>query len=495
VVLLKQAGTPADKPKRCFEDGVDAANRQGHFEALFETEDPWNYGSLYEQQKYQRQLDILPEGPIGKALELACAEGHFTVQLAPRVEHLLATDIAAKALARTRKRCAPHRNIDYQLLDFSAEPLPGGMDVILCSEVLYYLSSEAELRRIALKIAAALQPGGCLVTAHAYLLKDNLSRTGFDWDIVYGAEVIHRVFTETPGLILERTIDSELYRIDRFRRITPNEPAAPPVIETMPVVDALDRNVARFVVWGGAKLLRNDAAKTERRAYVPVLMYHGASGDGPASDRVSPAMFKAQLRWLRANGYYGIGSAQLAEQMASGAPFRGRPVMLSFDDGFQDFTDHAWPALVAHDFTAEMFVVTGQMGQTAFPDQQRGPPAKLPDAATVAQLTAEGVFFGVHLSTHRPIGGLSDHELAQELAGSRAMVERWLGEPPASFAVAFGTADNRLSALATQIGYKIGFGGGQGVARLDADPLNLPRIVVQGEWTLDAFIHRMESWL
>jgi hypothetical protein len=85
--------------------------------------------------------------------------------------------------------------------------------------------------------------------------------------------------------------------------------------------------------------------------------------------------------------------------------------------------------------------------------------------------------------------------LAQELAGSRAMVERWLGEPPASFAVAFGTADNRLSALATQIGYKIGFGGGQGVARLDADPLNLPRIVVQGEWTLDAFIHRMESWL
>jgi len=479
-------------------DGVDAANRQGHFQDLFDTEDPWNYGSPYEQQKYLRQLDILPAGPITQALELACAEGHFTVQLAPRVTHLLATDISSKALARSQARCAKQSNIAYQLLDFSADPIPGGMDLILCSEVLYYLSNEAELRRIAPKIVDALRPGGCLVTAHAHLLKDNLTRTGFDWDIVYGAEIIHRVLSETPGLTLERSIDTDLYRIDRFRRKPPDDPTALPVMETLPVVDALDRNVARFVVWGGAKVLRGEVAKSERRAHVPALIYNGVSEDGPADIshcRVSPDMFKAQLRWLRANGFHSIGSGQLAEQMASREPFRGRPVMLSFDNGFQDFADHAWPALLAHDFTAEIFIMAEQVGQTAIRDKKPGSPARLMDAAAIAQLAAEGALFGSQVAVRRPIDGLSAPELARELDRSYAMLGSWLGKPPASFAVAFGTTDNRLGRLAAQTGYKIGFGGGKGVARLDADPLNLPRILVQGDWTLDEFVHCMESWL
>lgn len=243
-----------------YKDGVNGGNRQAHFETLFEAEDPWNYGSPYEQQKYQRQLDMLP-GPINQALELACAEGHFTVQLAPRVRRLLATDISATALARTQTRCGQHRNITYQLLDFSAEPLPCGMDLILCSEVLYYLSGEAELRQVAAKIAAALRPGGCLVTAHAYVLKDNPAGTGFDWDIVYGAGTIHRVLSQTQGLALERAIETELYRIDRFRRITSGEPVAPPVIAHLPLVDELDPDVARFAVRGGAKIAAHQSPK------------------------------------------------------------------------------------------------------------------------------------------------------------------------------------------------------------------------------------------
>ncbi len=485
-------------PQRHGEDGVDHDNRQGHFENLFATEDPWNYGSAYEQEKYARQLDMLPDGEIPRALELACAEGHFTLQLAPRVTHLLATDIAPTALARTKARCAAHKNITYQVLDLSVGPIPGEMDMIFCSEVLYYLSGEAELRQIAQKIAAALRPGGCLITAHAYVLKDNPGRTGFDWDTVYGAEVVHRVFSETAGLRLERTIETELYRIDRFRRVGEDAVAvSPPAVEMLPLA-ALEREVGRFVVWGGAQVLREEVNRTERRSQVPVLMYHGVSEDGPPGltrYRVTPALFKAQLRWLRANGYYTIDSGQLAQQMASGQPFYGRPVMLTFDDGFQDFAENAWPLLLEHDFTAEVFVVTGRVGQTASWDARLGPPTPLMNAATIARLAAEGVSFGSHLATHRPVDGLSSLELARELAGSHAMLERWLGKPPVGFAAPFTIVDNRLGWVADQTGYRIGFGSGSGAARLDADPLNLPRIVVEGGWHLDEFIRCMESWL
>ncbi len=66
------------------------------WESLFAQPDPWGYSSDYEQTKYEHTLELLPEGPIGRALELACAEGHFTAQLAPRVGSLVAADIACQ---------------------------------------------------------------------------------------------------------------------------------------------------------------------------------------------------------------------------------------------------------------------------------------------------------------------------------------------------------------------------------------------------------------
>ncbi len=477
---------------------VDKHGRQGLFESVFETEDPWNYGSAYEQQKYRRQLDLLPAGPIENAMELACAEGHFTQLLAPRVAHLLATDIAGNAIARTQARCSQFGNIDYEIMDFAHAKLPGNADLIVCSEVLYYLSGEAELRQVAGKFAAALRLGGCLITAHGYVLKDNLARTAFDWDTVFGAEVINRVLSETPGLRLEHTIETELYRIDRFCRIAEDAPAVLPVLEKLPVVEALDPDVARCLVWGGAKARRFETLQHEHRPHVPVLMYHSVADAGPAAlarFRLSPGMFRAQLRWLRANGYYTIGSEQLAGHLAEKRLFPGRPVMLTFDDGLQDFADNAWPALVAHDFTAEMFVVTGQVGQAAAWDADYGPPAKLMDAAAIARLAADGALFGSHLVTHRPVDGLTSLELAQELAESGAMLRRWLGKQPAGFAAPYMIVDQRLGAMAMQAGYRIGFGGGTGPVQLGMDKLNLPRIEVPGNWSLEEFIARMESWL
>lgn len=116
-----------------------------------------------------------------------------------------------------------------------------------------------------------------------------------------------------------------------------------------------------------------------------------------------------------------------------------------------------------------MFVATGRVGQTAF---REGPPAQLLDAASIARFAAEGALFGAHLA-HRPIEGLSAEALARELAVSYAMLGR------------------RLGALAAQIGYRIGLGEGKGKVRLGADKLNLPRILVSGNWTFEHFIHCM----
>ncbi|MBZ9661838.1 glycosyltransferase [Mesorhizobium sp. ESP-6-4] len=472
-------------------------DRTSFWNRYFATEDPWNYSSPYEQEKYERQLEILPAGPIGRALELACAEGHFTRQLAPRVGHLTATDISAIAIGRARARCSDQPNVEFGVLDFSADTLPGGMDLIVCSEVLYYLDDLAELRRIAKKFVEALAPGGSFISAHAFVLRDNVERTGFDWN-TFGAQAISGTLAVTEGLVLEQSIQTELYRIDRFRRLSPDDVATEPMIDHVPIRAPIGIGVARNIVWGGARALRRDVARSERRQRIPVLMYHSVADDGPAAlarFRCTPAAFEGQMAWLRANGFHAIMSEQLEWSIANRHSFVGRPVLITFDDGFQNFADHAWPTLRKNDLTAEVFLVTDLVGKSAQWDTHSGPPTQLMDAGTVRRLAGEGAFFGSHLATHRAIDGLSSSDLAAELLRSRMFIERWTGRPTTTFAAPFSVTDRRLGRLAKECGYRIGFGGKHGPADLDCDPIDLPRIEIRGDRSLDDFVATVEAVL
>ncbi|MEI9429877.1 SAM-dependent methyltransferase, partial [Mesorhizobium sp. Cs1299R1N3] len=489
---------PLAPPRRVRAEVGPDNDRASFWDRHFATEDPWNYGSAYEQEKYERQLEILPAGPIGRALELACAEGHFTRQLAPLVGHLTATDISAVAVERARARCSDQLNVEFAVLDFAADILPGGMDLIICSEVLYFLDDPAELRQLASKLVAALAPGGSLVSAHAFVLRDNLERTGFDWDNKFGAQVISRTLAATEGLVLERSIQTDLYRIDRFRRVSPEDVATEPTIDHVPIRAPIEMEVARNIVWGGARALRREVARSERRQRIPVLMYHSICDDGPAAlarYRLTSAAFAEQMAWLRANGFHTIISDQLEWFVANRHPFVGRPVLITFDDGFQNFADQTWPILRANDLTAEVFLVTDLVGESAQWDADFGPPAPLMDAGTVRRLATEGVFFGSHLATHRAIDGLSSSDLAGELLRSRMFIERWTGRPTMAFAAPFSVTDRRLGRLAKECGYRIGFGGGHGPADLDCDPIDLPRIEIRGDRSLDDFVAIIEAVL
>ncbi|WP_245329771.1 trifunctional glycosyltransferase/class I SAM-dependent methyltransferase/polysaccharide deacetylase [Mesorhizobium mediterraneum] len=496
--LVRSSAEPAEPPAAPRRARVrHDKDRTSFWNGYFATEDPWNYGSPYEQEKYQRQLEILPAGPIERALELACAEGHFTRQLAPRVGHLTATDISAIAIERARARCGDQPNIEFGVLDFSADTLPGEMDLIFCSEVLYYLDDLAELRRIAKKFAEALAPGGSFISAHAFVLRDNVERTGFDWN-TFGAQAISETLAATEGLVLEQSIQTELYRIDRFRRLSPDDVATEPMIDHVPIRARIEIGVARNIVWGGARALRRDVARSERRQRIPVLMYHSVSDDGPAAlarFRLTPAAFASQMAWLRSNGFHAIGSEQLEEFIANRRPFVGRPVLITFDDGFQNFADHAWPTLRTNDLTAEVFLVTDLVGESAEWDAYTGPPTQLMDAGTVRRLSAEGAFFGSHLATHRAIDGLSSSVLAAELLRSRMFIERWTGRPTTAFAAPFSVTDRRLGRLAKECGYQIGFAGRHGPAGLDCDPIDLPRIEIRGDRSLDDFVAIVEAVL
>jgi SAM-dependent methyltransferase len=210
------------------------ALRREFFEQIFAAaEDPWQYDSSYEQEKYEQTLAIIPCVRIKKALEIGCAEGRFTRQLSPRVESLTAADISQIALGRAAKRCSGLENVGFRLLDIVSDQLPGEKDLIVCSETLYYVGSLEALRKIARKIAAALAPGGYLVMAHSNVKVDEPHKTGFDWDFSFGAKVIGETFSATrpKKLRLLKEVRTPLYRVHLFQHSPYGGVEAPEIIE------------------------------------------------------------------------------------------------------------------------------------------------------------------------------------------------------------------------------------------------------------------------
>jgi peptidoglycan/xylan/chitin deacetylase (PgdA/CDA1 family)/GT2 family glycosyltransferase len=481
--------TPLVSAAQSYPKAAEGMDRRTYWEAFFVTPDPWNYGSDYERVKFERTLALVPVEAV-RALELACAEGHFTELLAPIVGKLIASDISQTALDRAKRRCASFNNLTFEQLDFAVDTLPTELDLIVCSETLYYLSGRAELSNVCCRLAKSLSQGGRLLSVHSFVIKDDLTHTGFDWDNHYGAAVIAETLAVTPEMTLEASRETPLYRIDRFRKTASTDVPPAPQIERMSIGANLEPAVARHVIWGGATIRRADAWLTERTNRLPILMYHRVVEEGPpALSRycTAPSKFQAQMRWLRSNGYHSVFSTEAVYRLGRGEGFCGRPVLITFDDGTIDFFETAWPILRDCDFSAEVFVVSDMVGGYGTWDAEYGPPSSLMNAGQICALAQQGVRFGSHLATHRAVDSMSSIELLAELTRSRAMIDAWTSERTTALAMPYGVFDERIRFLAHVCGYQAMFTTQEGVAQQGADPFCLPRIEVQGGWNLNHF--------
>jgi peptidoglycan/xylan/chitin deacetylase (PgdA/CDA1 family) len=289
--------------------------------------------------------------------------------------------------------------------------------------------------------------------------------------------------------VLEKSIQTDLYRVDLFRRTDRTSAQQAPSVAIEPLDSVLEPEVERHVVWGGAILRRADAARSET-IRLPVLAYHRIAEDGPAAlapYRVSPRAFEEQMRFLRRHGYHTISSADLVGYRRAGIAMQGRPVLITFDDGYRDFYQNAWPILRRCDFTAEVFLPTDRIGGRADWDSAHGKPAPLMSWDEMRAAQAEGVRFGSHLASHTAATALSAEALLREGIRSRSMLERGLGCEVRTVAVPYGACDERARRILLCCGYTQIFTGETGLALTDRWSTTAPRNTVLGDDTIDDF--------
>jgi peptidoglycan/xylan/chitin deacetylase (PgdA/CDA1 family) len=181
-------------------------------------------------------------------------------------------------------------------------------------------------------------------------------------------------------------------------------------------------------------------------------MYHSVSRQRPDPYRitVTPERLAAQLGWLARQGLRGVSVAELWQAHRCGTA--GGLVGLSFDDGYADFLTGALPALQRHWFTATVFMIAGRLGGTNTWDPA-GPEKPLLSAAGVRRVAEAGMEVGAHGLSHVRLGGLSEQQLAAEVAESRSLLGEVLGAPVAGFCYPYGEADDPALAAVQAAGY------------------------------------------
>jgi predicted TPR repeat methyltransferase len=117
--------------------------RAAFFDEIYaEDPDPWKFEtSAYEQAKYDATIAALRDDHFANGLEIGCSIGVLTQRLAARVDDLLAIDVAEAALDRARARDLP--NVAFELREVPEEFPDGAYDLIVISEVMYYLDVPA----------------------------------------------------------------------------------------------------------------------------------------------------------------------------------------------------------------------------------------------------------------------------------------------------------------------------------------------------------------
>lgn len=223
-------------------------------------------------------------------------------------------------------------------------------------------------------------------------------------------------------------------------------------------------------------------ARTRGRASpgARILFYHRVAS-GRDELAVSPRAFAQQIELVAASGYRGVHVGELLAALDAGDR---RPLVgLSFDDGYADVAEHAVPLLERHGFSATVFVATGvAAGRARYSWYERQPPVLGPEE--IAALDGSALRFEAHTVSHPNLLATPDDLAREEIAGSRAELEGWLGHPVEGFCYPAGLYGDRDRELVAGAGFRWATTCEPGTIAAGDDRFALPRIQVDARDSL-----------
>lgn len=209
----------------------------------------------------------------------------------------------------------------------------------------------------------------------------------------------------------------------------------------------------------------------------PILMYHYIRDYNNAKDTtgtnlsVSLAKFDSQLKWLNNNGYKTVGLDYLLNPIISDK----KPVILTFDDGYQDAYTQAFPILKKYGFTATFYIITAYMDKYnnyLTWDQAR-------------ELKSAGMNIGSHTHTHPDLSKIFGIRVTDEIKESKKTIEEKIGGTISDFCYPAGKYDQKIIDELKNDDYKTATTVKNGIANQNSNLFELPRIRMQNNTNME----------
>jgi peptidoglycan/xylan/chitin deacetylase (PgdA/CDA1 family) len=217
---------------------------------------------------------------------------------------------------------------------------------------------------------------------------------------------------------------------------------------------------------------------------VPILVYHNLGPQSKGRLLLGASQFEQQMRYLKAQGYRVVSLADFLEWVQLKRQLPKRAVVLTFDDGYRAFREHAYPILKELGFPATLFVYTDYVGagRNALGWED------------LRALAAEGFDVQAHSKTHadlRRAAGESDAQhtkrMEAELGEPLKLFQRHLGRPSQLLAYPYGRVDDEVAAKAKGYGYVAAFTVRRQGSPAFVPPFRVHRSQIYSEMSLEDF--------
>lgn len=209
---------------------------------------------------------------------------------------------------------------------------------------------------------------------------------------------------------------------------------------------------------------------------IPVLYYHSIR---PTEDNeliLSPEKLKEQLSFLKSEGYTSLTLSEFSSYILNNAPIPEKSFLITFDDGYMDNYDYAFPILKELNMKATIFCTTFKLDGSYYLSSE-----------ALKEMSNYGIDIQSHTVNHDDLSSLSYTDQIDTLKNSKSYLENLLNKEIYAIAYPFGNINEETLKATKEAGYTLGFITSTGLSKPSNNPLQLKRIYVSSKYTLDVF--------
>jgi peptidoglycan/xylan/chitin deacetylase (PgdA/CDA1 family) len=202
--------------------------------------------------------------------------------------------------------------------------------------------------------------------------------------------------------------------------------------------------------------------------------------------------FQRQMAFLRRFRFNVLSLDEALACLYGEQPVPPRAVVLTFDDGYENFYQYAWPVLERYGFPSMVYLLSGMLGQPSewfAEDGRETPPLMSPER--ILQLRKLGVDFGSHGVSHARLAEVDAQTVQREVTESKAQLEQLLGEAVRHFCYPFGSHDRAAVDAVQAAGYASAVTCLRAAATPAFDPLLLPRKAISYGDSLAGYVWKL----